>query len=127
MHMKDYIYDKYALAMLCKNKEKLQITDKLAETILTKLYPLQYPVLAKDLQDLRATAVYALTCINDQQKQQLLNMCEWLGWQFMPKWKWTPPSKTQRRSTPYLTDILSQLLAISNTESPSPLHNAPRV
>ncbi len=127
MHMKDYIYDRNALEMLRKNKEKLQITDELARTILTKLYPLTYPCLTKDLQNLSATAIDALTCINDEQKRQLCNLCEWLGWKFMPKWAWTPPSKTQRRSKPDLTGLLSQLLAMSNTESPSPLHNAPRV
>jgi hypothetical protein len=115
-----YIYDKYALEMLRKNKEKLQITNDLARTILKDLYPFKYPVLSEeDLQNLSADAIYALTCINDQQKQQLLNMCEWLGWKFIPDWEWQPPSQTQRRSTPYLTDLLSQLLAISNTESPS--------
>jgi len=115
-----YIYDDNALQMLYKNKGKLQITDVLARKILYDLYPRKFTVLSRDdLQHLSGDAIDTLTCINDEQKQQLLLMCEWLSWMFMPNIKWQPPSKTKRRSTPYLTDLLSQLLAISNTESPS--------
>jgi hypothetical protein len=125
--MHNYVYDRNALQILYKNKEKLQITEDLARKILLELYPGKYPCLTKDLEMLSTTRVYALKCIEETQKSQLCNLIEWLGWRLMPDWAWTPPSKTQRRSTIDLTGLLSQLLAMSNTKSPSPLNHAPHL